>query len=64
MPLTLSEQLREVVAGLIYSPLYFSLAPAQRLSLVKSLASRPQLQPRLTHSPGPRVVRPRPAAWR
>lgn len=63
MSLAVSERLREVVAGLIHSPLYFNLAPVQRLSLVKSLAERPCLRPRAgCHPalPAPPVPAPNP----
>lgn len=35
--------LREIVASLICSPLYFQLSPPQRLALVKALAKTPQV---------------------
>ena len=55
MSISASRHLREVIAGLIYSPLYFNLAPVQRLSLVKSLANHPCLRPRAGHGLGPQA---------
>ena len=55
MSISASKHLREVVAGLIYSPLYFSLAPVQRLSLVKSLANHPCLRRRAYPGLGPQA---------
>lgn len=40
MPSAMSTRLREIVAGLVYSPLYFNLTVAQRLAMVKALARR------------------------
>lgn len=67
MSISASRHLREVIAGLIYSPLYFNLAPVQRLSLVKSLANHPCLRPRAYPNFGPKaraVATPRPYGQR
>lgn len=38
------ERVREVVASIIWSPLYFKLTPPQRLALVKALVDAPYVR--------------------